>query len=143
MITNMVLIDIFVDPQANMATEKSIAADCVQGFAAQFILQFTLVNALCCALHRSTNRVIHRSKIYLYSIIQYQVYRPNELVDKQQIGATHYPRNGGKSSFGPSALCLVGTTDFETDTPIKPELVPRSSYIRAQSFNSVDHTTER
>lgn len=51
-----------VDPQANVAPGIPEAAICVQVIAAQYILQFAIVIALCCALHRFASRVIHRSE---------------------------------------------------------------------------------
>lgn len=42
-----------------MATGEPVAAMCVQVVDAQGVLQFTLVHAVCCALHRHTIRVIH------------------------------------------------------------------------------------
>lgn len=53
-----------VDPQANVAPGIPEAAICVQVIAAQYILQFAIVIALCCALHRSASRVIHRSECF-------------------------------------------------------------------------------
>ena len=45
------------------------AAMCVQGVDVQCVLQFTLIHAAGCALHRRTSRVIHRSKLYIISIV--------------------------------------------------------------------------
>lgn len=56
------LIYFIVDPQANVAPGIPEAAICVQVIAAQYILQFAIVIALCCALHRFASRVIHRSE---------------------------------------------------------------------------------
>jgi hypothetical protein len=53
-----------VDPQANVSPGIPEDAICVQVIAAQYILQFAIVIALCCALHRSASRVIHRSECY-------------------------------------------------------------------------------
>ena len=39
-------------------------AMCVRGFDDLCVLQFTLVNAAGCALHRRTSRVIHRIELY-------------------------------------------------------------------------------
>ena len=49
------------DPQA-WPRERPGAAVCVQGVDDQCVLQFTLVNAAGCALHRCTSQVIHRSE---------------------------------------------------------------------------------
>ena len=40
------------------------AAICVQDVDVQCVLQFTLIHAASCALHRRTSRVIHRSKLF-------------------------------------------------------------------------------
>ena len=40
------------------------AAICVQGVDVQCVLQFTLIHAASCALHRRTSQVIHRSKLF-------------------------------------------------------------------------------
>lgn len=48
-----------------MARARSWAAIYVQDFDAPCVLQFAWISALCCALHRSTSLVIHRSGSYL------------------------------------------------------------------------------
>lgn len=45
------------------------AAICVQGVDVQCVLQFTLIHAASCALHRRTSRVIHRSKLFLICFV--------------------------------------------------------------------------
>ncbi len=62
MMLNVMMFLSFVDPQANVAPGIPEAAICVQVIAAQYILQFAIVIALCCALHRFASRVIHRSE---------------------------------------------------------------------------------
>lgn len=52
------------DPQSDVARARSWAAICVQDFDAPCVLQFAWISALCCALHRSTSQVIHRSGSY-------------------------------------------------------------------------------
>ena len=54
--------EISIDPQTNVVPGIPKTAICVQVIAAQYILQFTIVIALCCALHRFASRVIHRSE---------------------------------------------------------------------------------
>ena len=46
------------------------AAICVQGIDVQCVLQFTLIHAAGCALHRRTSRVIHRSKLCFFFFVQ-------------------------------------------------------------------------
>jgi hypothetical protein len=48
------------DPETGVASGLPEAAICVQDVDVQCVLQFTLVNAAGCALHRHTSRVIHR-----------------------------------------------------------------------------------
>ena len=45
------------------------AAICVQGVDVQCVLQFTLIHAASCALHRRASRVIHRSKLFSSQIV--------------------------------------------------------------------------
>jgi hypothetical protein len=40
---------------------------CVQSVDDQCVLQFTLINAAGCVLHRPTSRVIHRSELYQFA----------------------------------------------------------------------------
>ena len=42
---------------------------CVQDVDVQCVLQFTLIHAASCALHRRTSRVIHRIELCLYAIL--------------------------------------------------------------------------
>ena len=44
--------------------EGPVAAICVQSVDVQCVLQFTLIHAAGCVLHRRTSRVIHRLKLY-------------------------------------------------------------------------------
>lgn len=48
------------DPETGVASGWPEAAICVQDFDVQCVLQFTLINAAGCALHRHTSQVIHR-----------------------------------------------------------------------------------
>ena len=54
---------LFADPQTGVAPGGPEAAMCVQGVDVHCVLQFTLIHAAGCALHRRTSRVIHRSKL--------------------------------------------------------------------------------
>jgi hypothetical protein len=53
------------DPETGEASGLPEAAICVQDIDVQCVLQFTLVNAAGCALHRHTSRVIHRLEWYV------------------------------------------------------------------------------
>lgn len=48
------------DPETGVTSGIPEVAICVQDFDVQCVLQFTLINAAGCALHRHTSRVIHR-----------------------------------------------------------------------------------
>jgi len=52
------------DPETGVASELSEAAMCVQDIDVQCVLQFTLIHAAGCALHRHASRVIHRLELY-------------------------------------------------------------------------------
>ena len=51
------------DPRTDVAPGVPEAAICVQDVDVQCVLQFTLIDAACCALHRRTSRVIHRLEL--------------------------------------------------------------------------------
>lgn len=94
----------FTDPETGVTSGLPEVAICVQDFDVQCVLQFTLVNAAGCALHRHTSRVIHRIEWFLGCIIYnnvadrfvasnrsslfrwpftlYRVYRPNRMGDR-------------------------------------------------------------
>lgn len=77
-----------VDPQANVAPGIPEAAICVQVIAAQYILQFAIVIALCCALHRSASRVIHRSECFYNFLFQhFSTCNTYIIMNKHQVGA--------------------------------------------------------
>ena len=59
------------DPQSDVARARSWAAIYVQDFDAPCVLQFAWISALCCALHRSTSLVIHRSGSYKNDILRF------------------------------------------------------------------------
>ena len=63
------------DPQSDVARARSWAAIYVQDFDAPCVLQFAWISALCCALHRSTSQVIHRSGSYIMTQL-YLFFRP-------------------------------------------------------------------
>lgn len=53
------------DPETGVASGMPEAAICVQDIDVQCVLQFTLVHAAGCALHRHTSRVIHRLELFV------------------------------------------------------------------------------
>ena len=76
------------------------AAICVQDVDVQCVLQFTLVLAAGCALHRRTSRVIHRSKLFQKFQIDARP-SPNEAKKELQ----HY---GQKSASARKRAKLIG-----------------------------------
>jgi len=68
------------DPQSDVARARSWAAIYVQDFDAPCVLQFAWISALCCALHRSTSQVIHRSGSYIYIfVVRFLSLSPSQL----------------------------------------------------------------
>ena len=55
---------LLTDPETGVASGLPEAAMCVQDIDAQCVLQFTLIHAAGCALHRLASRVIHRLELY-------------------------------------------------------------------------------
>ena len=49
-----------------------LAAICVQNVDVQCVLQFTLIHAAGCVLHRRTSRVIHRLKLFSFCLTRNQ-----------------------------------------------------------------------
>lgn len=62
------------DPQSDVARARSWAAIYVQDFDAPCVLQFAWFSALCCALHRSTSQVIHRSGSYIHLFCAFEAH---------------------------------------------------------------------
>lgn len=65
------------DPETGVASGLPEAAMCVQDIDVQCVLQFTLVNAAGCALHRHTSRVIHRLE-FSFSIARKEIFCSSE-----------------------------------------------------------------
>ena len=55
------------DPETGVASGETEAAICVQNVDVQCVLQFTLIHAAGCVLHRHTSRVIHRLEFSFWS----------------------------------------------------------------------------
>jgi hypothetical protein len=53
-----------------------LAAICVQNVDVQCVLQFTLIHAAGCVLHRRTSRVIHRLKLFFWFSSLFESSRP-------------------------------------------------------------------
>jgi hypothetical protein len=54
---------LITDPQPDVAPREPGAAMCVRNVDVQCVLQFTLIHAVGCVLHRPTSRVIHRLEL--------------------------------------------------------------------------------
>ena len=92
-----------VDPQANVASGIPKAAICVQVIAAQYILQFAIVIALCCALHRFASRVIHRSEWFFNYFISNTIHLNCELFVYKTGIMSGRQRQCSRSPYGPHA----------------------------------------
>jgi hypothetical protein len=66
---------------------------CVQGVDVQCVLQFTLIHAAGCALHRRTSRVIHR--IELSSFVQVSTARATRAEGLRLDGARSFCVHSG------------------------------------------------
>lgn len=54
------------DPETGVVPAETGTAICVQEVDVQCVLQFTLIHAAGCALHRHTSRVIHRLELFFH-----------------------------------------------------------------------------
>ncbi len=61
-----------------------LAAICVQSVDVQCVLQFTLIHAAGCVLHRRTSRVIHRLKLFSFSLLFQQSSSTKSLASTQR-----------------------------------------------------------
>ena len=78
------------DPETGVATGMPEAAICVQDIDVQCVLQFTLIHAAGCALHRHTSRVIHRLELYQLLPVWAAPYRPT-LSAQDDVGSLRRP----------------------------------------------------
>ncbi len=62
------------DSRTGVAKGEPLAAMCVQDVDVQSVLQFTLIHKVGFALHRHTNRVIHRSQLYMLFEFRFRRY---------------------------------------------------------------------
>lgn len=85
-----------------MARARSWAAIYVQDFDAPCVLQFAWISALCCALHRSTSLVIHRSGSYNITTMICLSFEPATLFlgkKEQRFQKGNVPINSRTSGF--------------------------------------------
>ena len=78
---------------------------CVRGVDDQCVLQFTLVNATGCALHRRTSRVIHRIELYFVGFEKCQRQRLCRLLalTERERGEPPFTICAKASSAGPAS----------------------------------------
>ena len=81
-----------------------MAAICVQSVDVQCVLQFTLIHAAGCVLHRRTSRVIHRLKLFLISFALLP--RSSSSFAPQMINGTKNKKRAGASSKGQDGRSL-------------------------------------
>jgi hypothetical protein len=62
------------DPETGLVSGLPHTAICVQDIDVQCVLQFTLIHAAGCALHRRTNRVIHRLELSFWFRVRERVF---------------------------------------------------------------------
>ena len=115
------------------------AAICVQDFDAPCVLQFAWISALCCALHRSTSLVIHRSGSYFKTLF-FRSFLRNENVATSGAGFEKCGRDSEeriplrleRGRGGPYAHASVRGEDIKT-----PVLIKKTVVTRARSLYSV------
>lgn len=123
---------------------------CVQDLDVQCVLQFTLINAAGCALHRRTNRVIHRQECFSRSS------SPWKTVDRHKVSQTgnvHHVRcleNKGLRKNDAGRPPLVGGRDERFARLFEPRRDDgvrrrRTSDVRRRSptANALPVATER
>ena len=71
-----------------------LAAICVQSVDVQCVLQFTLIHAAGCVLHRRTSRVIHRLKLFLSFVHYHREATPALLTEACQPAERAFERFG-------------------------------------------------
>lgn len=90
------------DPQTGVAPrEDAGAAMCVRSVDDQCVLQFTLVHAAGCVLHRRTSRVIHRRELFSYFDFAVRIYICISR-DERTCGKTTKRRGSGREHSLPS-----------------------------------------
>ena len=82
------------DPETGVASGMPEAAMCVQDVDVQCVLQFTLLHAAGCALHRHTSRVIHRLELYHLLPVWAAPHRPT-LSTQDDVGGLRRPAGVG------------------------------------------------
>ena len=113
------------------------AAICVQDFDAPCVLQFAWISALCCALHRSTSLVIHRSGSYFKTLF-FRSFLRNENVATSGAGFEKCGRDSEeriplrleRGRGGPYAHASVRGEDIKTPVLIKKTVVTRARSLQ-------------
>lgn len=113
-------VQISTDPQSDVARARSWAAICVQDFDAPCVLQFAWVNALCCALHRSTSQVIHRSGSYIIFLLR------DVLFDRRDVRTTNVPTST-RASYRLVLVRVSASDETALDGPSNCESLRRET----------------
>lgn len=107
------------DPETGVASGLPEAAICVQGFDVQCVLQFTLLNAAGCALHRHTSQVIHRLEWYVsLDRRQRSTAIPRNQIAHLSCPAVMGPCTGGRHSDSLNLATLLQSPTASTQVPI-------------------------
>ena len=114
------------------------AAICVQGVDVQCVLQFTLIHAVGCALHRRTSRVIHRSK--LFSTTFFLVSEEDKKFRKSK---TCEMKKEKQPEDVWRAAAVVRWLLFEPRGRLTAELSPRASYNPYRASTESQHGDAR
>ena len=107
------------DPQTDVArAAKARAAMCVRSVDDQGVLQFTLILAAGCVLHRRTSRVIHRQELFLVFYFEVLLQLPVEM--KLPFSSVDTPRviksYGERRRVAMKAACRASLQALQRDT---------------------------
>jgi hypothetical protein len=131
------------DPQTGVAPrEDAGAAMCVRSVDDQCVLQFTLVHAAGCVLHRRTSRVIHRRELFsyfdfamghdMYIYLETSVRAGRQRNDEGAGGSTPSLRNRGAtvpSTVGPRQARRSNTSPLDGRRVGRPTPAPGAARV--------------
>ena len=132
------------DPETGVASGLPEAAMCVQDIDVQCVLQFTLIHAAGCALHRHTSRVIHRLELYRFSVTTVYASRRRRPHPRRQgtiaTFATVQPKSTVRIRQERRDVAQRGATDQKTDRFFEP----RSHHVAdARTTPATQHRSPR
>ena len=104
--------------------DRPMAAICVQSIDVQCVLQFTLIHAAGCVLHRCTNRVIHRLELYLRFLVL--VFTKGKPVDRRSC----WQRQCQKATAGLRSKEIVHGEKSRPTARANRRTVPKSRGLR-------------